>query len=202
MLVPAADGADGSILTGGVYHPGTGFTPLGMSATSGGGASELPFAIAPVYGGLEGHDYIFAVMALSNEGTALRAQLKRSTRLENEQRFDAHLQLPQVEHDANAGTLSVQGTQGVHLVRVMATGADGALRVYMGAGNNGAQRLQPAPGPNGPMQRLARGSVEAINLAGMEGNSALLRLTSGGGMVLSSMGAHATAFARVRFGGE
>jgi hypothetical protein len=41
--------------------------------------------------------------------------------------------------------------------------------------------------------------VESISLSGLPNGSALAYLTSGQGMVLSSLGMHATGFARIRF---
>jgi hypothetical protein len=199
LLVPAADGADGSILTGGVFHPGTGFTPLGMSAHQGAAAAELPFVVAPVYGGLEGHDYLFAVLALSDEGASVRAQIARGARLAEQQVFNAHLQLPTVELGNQTTSLSVGSSAGAQILRVTTSGSDGALRVYVSPSNNAAVRIEAAPGPNGMEQRMASGVVESISLSGLPNGSALAYLTSGQGMVLSSLGMHATGFARVRF---
>ena len=199
LMVPAADGADGSILTGGVFHPGTGFTPLGMSAHDGAAAAELPFVVAPVYGGLEGHDYLFAVLALSNEGANVRAQIVRGNRLSERQVFNPHLRLPSVELGNQANGMTVGYSPGAHIVRVTTSGSDGALRVYVDPGNNASVRIEAAPGPDGVQQRMTAGVVESISLIGLPEGSAVAYLTSGQGLVLSSLGMNATGFARVRF---
>ncbi|MDE0881975.1 MAG: Ig-like domain-containing protein [Myxococcota bacterium] len=198
LQVPAAAGSEGTILTGGIFHPGTGYTPLGMSAHDGTDAASVPFTIAPAYGGLEGHDYVFAVMALSDQGSKMRAQLRRSNRLDNTQPFAAHLGLPQLR--ALGQSVNISSVRGVDLVRVLAKGRDGALRVYATPNENGALNIEGAPGPQGPQQRLAEGTVEIIKLNGLpQGVAVLPYLTSGQGMVLSSIGQQATAFARSAF---
>ncbi len=199
LVVPAANGADGSILTGGVFHPGTGFTPLGMSAHQGAGAADLPFVVAPVYGGLEGHDYIFAVLALSNDGNGVRAQMRRSPRLDNRQSFAAHLRLPVLELGNTPDSLAVDQSSGAQIVRLVSTGRDGALRVYAAPQGNASLQIDAAPGPNGAQQRMGSGAVELISLSGLPQGSAVAHLSSGQGMVFSSLGMHATGFARVRF---
>ena len=89
---------------------------------------------------------------------------------------------------------------GVHLIRVKASGSDGALRVYAKPGARTNVAISPAPGPNGAQQRIAQGTVELINLTGLPGGDALSHLVNGQGMVLSSVGMHATGFSRVAFG--
>jgi hypothetical protein len=198
LSIPAAAGAEGTVLTGGIFHPGTGYTPLGMSAHEGTDAAELPFTIAPAYGGLEGHDYVFAVMAISDQGSSLRTQIRRSPRLDNAQPFGAHLNLPQVE--TRSGSIVVAASAGAHLIRVLASGRDGALRVYAKPGAQANVTINPAPGPNGAQQRIAQGTVELISLTGLPGGDALSHLVNGQGMVLSSVGMHARGFSRVSFG--
>ena len=199
LVVPEASGADGSILTGGVFHPGTGFTPLGMSAHQGGAAVEMPFVVAPVYGGLEGHDYLFAVLALSDDGASVRAQIARAPRLLEQQRFDAHLALPEAALGDQADRLSIRSTAGSEIVRVITTTSGGALRVYAAPAPNGAVEVVPAPLPGGESVRLVEGVVETIRLEGLPQGSAVAYLSSGQGRVLSSLGVSATGFARVRF---
>jgi hypothetical protein len=95
--------------------------------------------------------------------------------------------------------LAVDQSSGAQIVRLVSTGRDGALRVYAAPQGNASLQIDAAPGPNGAQQRMGSGAVELISLSGLPQGSAVAHLSSGQGMVFSSLGMHATGFARVRF---
>jgi hypothetical protein len=200
MRIPAAAGSEGTILTGGIFHPGTGYTPLGLSAQSGAGAQSVRFAIAPAYGGLEGHDYVFAVIAFADQGNSVRSQLRRSNRLEDIQTFATHLAVPEIAAEGRR-LIRVGAVPGAHLIRVLGVGPEGAVRIYAVPPRQGALtiRLPALPGAQG--LRLENGSVDAIALdeAARGAGSALANLTSARGIVLTTVGMHATGFSRINF---
>jgi hypothetical protein len=209
IVLPGAADASGSVITGGVYHPGVGFVPLGLTARDGDQAERFMFRVAPAYGGLEGSDYVFAALAMYNEGTTTRAQILRSDRLETRQAFGAHLPLPNAIERSRANNQIILGeVAGAHLVRAVFSGVSGGLVIFANpaAQGNTALSIPVVPGEVAGA-RLDVGSVEAIALdaAALGNNEQVNRLASllaAGQITLRNVSAHAAGFVRQRIAAE